>query len=509
MKGWRRNISDKIKKQDCNDMKNYKLIYLTALLISFINLNIPAAEKTDWPTIPLLTVTTEDGKFPSCDVIYPPEGCVGTGITNAEYVPGRLLMSLNGETLYDSGDYVKNESGMRIKVRGNSTGAVDGQKPYKIKLSKKFDLLCRDNKDYREKDWNLLRISTWNPGLKESESNILTALGFIVSKAVGMEWTPGYTFVNLVMNGKYMGLYYLTDAVERGDKRVDITKSGYLIESDAYWWNEDVYFKTNHQPYLLGYTYKYPDSDDVDEQTTRKIQDYINEFENVLYSGESDISEYIDLPSFAKWILAHDILNSVDEVGTNVYIYKNDFDETNPKSTKLELGPLWDFDSAFKNIEDADNWSKIHEAPYFYWPELFKRNNFKNAFINAWAEVKPNLLNNVITGFNDIKALYGNSLEESMTLHKTIFPYECKRSLQDQIDELTEKIRLRIDALDILFNQITTKTDNVILDNEHSHIIQIFDIYGRRYDTNVETALPKGIYIKKYSNGTTTKILKK
>lgn len=195
-----------------------------------------------WPNIPLLTVTTENGDFPTCDIVYPPEGCVGTGITANEYVAGRLVMTLGTDTLYDSGDYVKDESGVRMKIRGNSTGASEGQKPYKLKLSKKFDMLFRGDEDYKEKDWNMLKISTWNPGFANSESNILNVLGFALSKYVGMEWTPGYTFVNLVMNGKYMGMYYLTDAIERGDKRVDIKKSGYLIENDAYWWNEDLYF---------------------------------------------------------------------------------------------------------------------------------------------------------------------------------------------------------------------------------------------------------------------------
>lgn len=158
----------------------------------------------EWPDIPLLNVTTVGGEFPTCDVVYPPEGCLGTGITGAEYVKGRLVMTLKGETLYDTGEYVKDESGMRIKIRGNSTGASAGQKPYKIKLSKKFDMLMRGDDDYKEKDWNLLKISMWNTGLDMDESNILTALGFMVSKAVGMEFVPGYTFVNLVMNGKYM-----------------------------------------------------------------------------------------------------------------------------------------------------------------------------------------------------------------------------------------------------------------------------------------------------------------
>lgn len=467
-----------------------------------------ADDGTDWPDIPLLSITTEDGAFPTCEIVYPPEGCVGTGI-EAEYVKGRLVMTLRKDTLYDSGEYVKDESGMRVKIRGNSTGASEGQKPYKIKLSKKFDMLCRGDEDYKEKDWNLLKISTWNPGFDGAESNFLTALGFIVSKAVGMEWTPGYKFVNLVMNDKYMGMYYLTDAVGRGDKRVDIKKSGYLIENDAYWWKEDAYFKTGKQAGMFGYTFKYPDSDDVDEPTTLNIQNYLNEFEEVLSDENGDVAEYIDLPMFARWIIAHDVLNSADEAGTNMYVYKNDFDEADPTSSKLKMGPLWDFDSAFKNPDDAGKWSKLHESSYFYYAELFKHEDFRKAYTDAWAEIKPGLLDNVKAGFNELKSAYGQSIDESMELHKTAYPAECQRSLQAQADELTAKISERISDIDMLTGQYVTGIGGIETASGKTQVVRIFDIYGTECSTKDIESLPKGVYIKLYGDGTAKKVLKR
>lgn len=396
---------------------------------------------------------------------------------------------------------------MRIKIRGNSTGATAGQKPYKIKLSKKFDMLVRGD-DYKEKDWNLLKISTWNPGFDGVESDLLTYFGFCISKAVGMEWTPGFEFVNLVMNDKYMGMYYLTDAVERGDKRVDIKKSGYLVESDAYWWNEDVYFKTNHQPTLLGYTFKYPDTDDLDEAGIAKIKDYLNNFEDVLYSG-GDVSEYIDMTMFAKWILAHDILNSSDEVGTNMYIYKEDYEDDNPTSTKLKMGPLWDFDSAFKFEEDAEDWSRIHKSPYFYWPELFESESFVKAYCEEWEKIRTGLLDEVKSDFDELQASYGNSLDESMKMHNSIYPDDCKKNVQVQIDELTGKLRDRIAALDVLMEQLgITGIENVDCSKTEGDF-DIYDIYGMKYETSDIKNLPEGIYIKRYDDGTTIKFLNK
>ena len=87
--------------------------------------------------MPLIDITTDGGVEPTCRVVSAPEGCIGTSIADNDYVTGRMVMTINGDTLYDSGEYEKSVSGMRIKIRGISTGAYLNQRPYKIKLLKK------------------------------------------------------------------------------------------------------------------------------------------------------------------------------------------------------------------------------------------------------------------------------------------------------------------------------------------------------------------------------------
>ena len=109
--------------------------------------------------LPVITIETVDGEEPTCERADPPEeeGAVGMGITNATKVPGRLCITLGGDTLYDSGPYVKGASGMRVKIRGNSS-AWTPKKPYKVMLERKADLLLRgDEERYADRDWVLLK----------------------------------------------------------------------------------------------------------------------------------------------------------------------------------------------------------------------------------------------------------------------------------------------------------------------------------------------------------------
>ncbi len=462
----------------------------------------------EWPDLPLLTIETVGGEFPTCTPVYPPEGCVGTGITDAEYVKGQLVMTLRGDTLLDTGPYVKDESGMRIKVRGNSSGVSMFQKPYKVKLSKKFDMLCRGDNDYREKDWNLLMINTGNPGLAAEQSNILNVLGFAVSRTVGMEWTPGWTMVNVVMNGRYMGMYYLTDAVERGDRRVDIDKTGYLVENDAYWWNEDVSFKTPRQPYAMGYTFKYPDEDDVDEAATERIRAYLTRFEEALYEG-GDVEEWIDVDSWARWILAHDILASGDAAGSNMYIYKDSFDETEPTATKLKMGPLWDFDSAFREVAARNEWSALHEGTFFYFPQLFLHPCFVEAYRAAWSEVRPVLADSVAAAFDELTRTYGEAYAQSMELHRTLYPHEGVKDLPTQIAELTALVDERIAALDRLVAGMSTVGAGPGVVAGGTARVRFYDLAGRACGVDSADALPPGIYVRLNADGTSEKFLKR
>ncbi len=83
--------------------------------------------------LPVVFVETTDNETPTCEVVCDGENC--RGIPGPK-VTGRLYVQMGDSVVYDSEAYVKDTSGMTIRVRGN-TSAIHDKKPYKVKLQKK------------------------------------------------------------------------------------------------------------------------------------------------------------------------------------------------------------------------------------------------------------------------------------------------------------------------------------------------------------------------------------
>lgn len=190
-------------------------------------------------------IETEDSLLPACDYVPTPEECWGAGIRNAKYVQSKISIYDKESTLvYSSYADTEDYDGAKVKLRGN-TSAYRDKKPLKIKLSSKEDLLSslidgRTDKNYKNKNWLLLA----------NGSEINQIVGSSVAESVGLSYVPEYEYVYLILNGDFKGLYILTESVSQGkgegDKqsRVCVSDTGFIIENDAYWWNEDLYFET-------------------------------------------------------------------------------------------------------------------------------------------------------------------------------------------------------------------------------------------------------------------------
>ena len=300
------------------------------------------------PELPTVMIETVNGEELTCELVQAPEGCLGQSIRNANKVGAKMVIVQDGQTLYDSGDYQESEKGVTIKIRGNSS-AYKRKKGYKLKLQKKADLLGRNDAKYEDKEWVLIT---------DERTSLNTLIGLKVSELLGLPWTPAYKFVYLELNGDPRGLYLLMESVKRKATRLDVSKEGYIFELDPYWWNEDLYFETRMtETPEVKYTFKYPDPEDITPEQVTYLRGYMDEMEEALIDY-NHYQEYIDVESFAAWVLAQDILGNFDGFGSNIFMTKYD----NTPNSKIKMGNLWDFDAI---MSTPGEWSESHRYPLF------------------------------------------------------------------------------------------------------------------------------------------------
>ena len=265
---------------------------------------------------------------------------------------------------------------MQIRGRGNSTWGLP-KKPYKIKLDNKVNLLSLKAK---AKDWVLLA----NYGDK---SLIRNALAFEIGRYLGMSFSPSVRFVDLAVNGDYVGNYMVTDQIEIDKQRVAITKQdsadvdlptisgGYLLEIDGFAGGEPVWFQTSRG---LQVTIKSPDEELINGNQKAYISDYIQQFENVVFSNnyknpDTGYRAWVDTTSLINWYIACELTGNPDSFwSTNIYKQRND--------PKIYWGPLWDYDIAFDNDNRFINAStSLMRDVAFYLP-------CKNLVLRFWSD---------------------------------------------------------------------------------------------------------------------------
>lgn len=346
--------------------------------------------------LPIVKINTVNGEEPTAEYAYAPNRDYGRGITNATKVPASMqIIDTTGSVVYESGEYEKGNSGLTIKLRGNTSVDLEGKSSYKLKLQKKADLLAplisRSGKSFQDKEWILHKDAT----------TLNTIIGFWVCDIAGVPWTPKLSFVNVFINNDYRGLYLLMEAVNRNESRVDVSKDGYIIERDAYWWNEDVMFTTSG--YGQKYTFKYPDDDKI---TIDQIS-YIKNFVDVLewHVGYGTYDDYIDVESFARWLLVHDFLGTLDAAGSNIFMSK--YDTT--KKTKLQMLTNWDFDT---NYMREDKWAIQHNEDRMYAASMFKSSNrsFAKKYKALYDSIAPVLWNSLEKKLNRLDKALGEQI---------------------------------------------------------------------------------------------------
>ena len=274
---------------------------------------------------------------------------------------------------------------------------------------------------------------------------------------------------------------------------MDVDKqTGYVFEYDPYWWNEDVYLETRYTESLdAKFTFKEPNPDHITDEQLKSLKNTIDNLENSFIN--SSYQRYIDINSFASWLLAQDILGNYDGHGSNVFMTK--YDDT-PQS-RIRMANLWDFDAIMLT---PDAWSNSHRILYFGTLLDHPDKVFEKAYKQKWNAVKKTL-------FHDLESFLDNFADsDTGRAFDRSIPYDSERwnrtgkTLEELKAEAKAWFSRRERWLDSVINDYSS-IDNIDSVNKWT---SIYDIQGRR-----QTHPYNGISIIRRSDGTTKKVIMK
>lgn len=309
--------------------------------------------------------------------------------TKDTYVNANMMIKANGK--------IVTENSLRIRGRGNATWTYP-KKPYRLKLDKKAGILGMQE----NKNWVLLANYC-------DKTLLRTSIALKLSRLLHFPFTADDRFVEVVLNGEYVGNYQLVESIRQGSDRVDIPKSGYLFEKDGYYLQEPNYFVSS-----FGYGYSFKNPDPKDELTTSQweyIKGYMDEFESVLSSSIyndpiNGYAKYIDVPSFVRWFVFQNILANID---TNVYLTKDDMGDS-----KVKMGPVWDFEWSigigwYEGPRPRPENYYVWNSNNFYYNRLLLDPLFKSKVKEMWQTI--NITEEIIAFIDETAGLLQKSQE--------------------------------------------------------------------------------------------------
>lgn len=281
-------------------------------------------------------------------------------------------------TILDESDAPVYEGALEIKLRGNSTRYLS-KRPYKIKLDSKSDLFDMGE----NKHWVLLANDI-------DHTLIRNKITLDFASAIGMKFASESVLVSVFLNGNYQGVYQLCEHIRVDEERVDVydwedyftadewseamdmsqkeyqeaeatpQTGGFLLEADFYAYTDTSLTKviTNfRQPFY----FNTPENVPEDSELYAYTKNYIQSFEYALHS-EDYIYNSTD-PHYSAYSVQYDGKKN------GWFVIYNEVEYTDPTYDGYHYSQLFDLDSLVQNFlvcELTMNWDSMKNSTFLY-----------------------------------------------------------------------------------------------------------------------------------------------
>lgn len=302
-------------------------------------------------------------------------------VTDREnYVEGSMYIVNDADPTLSMGS-VSSPVAMKIRGRGNYTWLGFEKKPYKIKLEESSKILGIA----KSKHWALMAAADDGLGFMRNTA------GFLLGQHIGLRWTPHQVPVELMINGQYEGLYFLTETIRIQKNRINISEQpelnedpltlsgGWLLEIDNYPSEGQVAItEGNGQEFRI--SIETPEK--VSNLQFAYIQSQMNMLNTAFYESSSrHWEDLVDLDEIVKFYLVNEIMENTESFHGSCYFYRDQ-----GTNAKWFFGPVWDFGNAYWRIWDYKE-QFIYQHPDFdqYWIEqIASFPAFQNRLMEFW-----------------------------------------------------------------------------------------------------------------------------
>ena len=401
--------------------KNYNHMKRTIFFFLFASMLLIAQAASYSGTLPVLFIQTENNQSITSKETY----------INATYYLD--AMGISGYTSIGSKEAPLN---MEIRGRGNYSWTGFDKKPYRIKLAEKQPLLGMN----KSKHFALLAHADDS---KDRKGFMRNAVGFELSKMIGMTYTPNAKPLEVVLNGDYIGLYFLTETIRVDKDRVNIVEQedeetnsdnitgGWLVEIDNYDTDPHVTIKEGGKTDMW-ITYKTPEV--LSYQQEQYLIQQMKSIDNLVYGNKNsnELWNYLDMDALAKFYIVQELTDNYESFHGSCYLHKEI-----GANEKWHFGPVWDFGSSFNR--DKSQYIYQGDVWHNHWiPEICKFPAFMERVKEIWNEFYANEFDQI---YNFIEA-HERQVSAAAAYDKERWPdYHGGNSFATYVERTTSVLR--------------------------------------------------------------------
>ena len=411
-------------------------LFLVVFLLSCIELNAA----TYSGTLPVLYIQTEN-KAPITSKDY--------------YLNATYYLDAIGLEGYESIGSASAPLTMEIKGRGNYSWTGFDKKPYRIKLADKQPLLGMK----KSKHFALLAHADDSNDRKGFMRN---AVGFELSRMIGLTYTPDARPLEVVLNGDYIGLYFLTEHIRVDKDRVNIVEQedeetdnekitgGWLVEIDNYDDDPHITIKEGGKT-TMWITYKTPEV--LSPQQEQYLTEQMKLIDNLVYGDKNseELWNYLDMDALAKFYIVQELTDNYESFHGSCYLHKE-----LGENEKWYFGPVWDFGSSFNR--DKSQYMYQGDVWHNHWiPEICKFPAFMDRVKEIWNEFYNGDYNNI---YNFIDT-HENLIAQAAVKDKERWSqYHGSQTIGTYIERTTNVLRKNAEWLNDQWKEGSGSNDN-------------------------------------------------